>query len=96
MGVACPADAPRACRGTVSATLGRRVIGRDRFRVSRGDRGSGAARPSRRQRRRIRRGQKFGRYSGRFRITVRSRDGRGRLRTVSREVALSVVQRSGR
>jgi hypothetical protein len=88
--VGCPADFPRACRGTVVARLGRALAGRSRFRLRRGFRGNRPVRPSRRQLRKIRRATRFGQYTGSFRVTVRTRVRRGRVRTVSAGVPLSV------
>jgi hemolysin type calcium-binding protein len=85
LGVACPADFPRACRGTVTARLGRRLVGRRRFRVARGTRGASAVRPSRRQLGKIRRATRFGLYRGRLIVTVRARG-----RTVRARVPLNV------
>jgi hypothetical protein len=78
--IACPADARRACRGTVTALLGRKRIGRRRFHVARGTQGASPLRPNRRQRRKIRRSTRLGRYSGRFTLTVRSRGHTVRMR----------------
>ena len=86
--VACPADFGRACRGTVIAKLGNKVVGRRRFRVARGTHAERPIRLTRRQIRKIRRSTRFGAYTGRFAMTVRARG-----RTVKARVPLSVEGR---
>jgi hypothetical protein len=86
--VACPSDFPRACRGKVTAKLGRKVLGRHRFRVARGTHAASAVRPSRKQVRRIRRATREGLYKGKLVVTARV----GK-RKVTARVALNVDQR---
>jgi hypothetical protein len=83
--VACPADGPRVCRGSVTATLEGFPLGRRSFKLRRG-----RARdltftvpPGQRQ-------QLLSRPRLRLKATVRSRDRRGRRRSVSDVFAVRV------
>lgn len=78
--VGCPADSRRACRGTVIAKLGKRVIGRRAFRIRRGSHAERPVKIRKRFARRIRRSTRLGQFTGRFTMTVRSR----RLKVSSR------------
>lgn len=91
--VACPSDFKRACKGKVTAKLGRKRVGRKRvggkrFGVARGTHGASTVRPIRRQARKIRRGARLGLYRGRFTVTVRSAG-----QKVTRRVPLNVDRR---
>lgn len=77
--VDCPADAPRVCAGTITLSRRERVLVHKRFRFRRCCAGSGDFEELFFQARR----QKLRAMAGRLRITVRSRDRAGKLRTAS-------------